>query len=128
MKLGKGTLLAILESVLFVIGAVFFAIVLIIPANPIWALIAGILCGLAGAILWSSSLFVRMGQTIHHRIKSKTVNAESVAKQILNDDDTDDETYELHRTESYDSIDDIIPAIPDPATVTDTENQDPKKS
>lgn len=125
MKLGKGTLLAILESVLFVIGAVFFAIVLIIPSNPIWALVAGIICGLAGAIMWSCSLFVRMGKNIHHRIKSKTVNAESVAQQIL-DDDADDETYELHRAESYDSIDDIVPDLPDQSSISPDDNDAPK--
>ena len=112
MKLGKGSLLAIVESALFIIGAIFFALVLIIPSNPTWALIAGILCGLAGAVMWSSSLFVRMGHRVHTRVKHKRVNAEDVAKKILDDDD-DDETYELHRADDYEKIEDIIPDLPD---------------
>lgn len=109
MKLGKGSFLAIVETGFFVLGAVFFAMVLIIPTNPLWALIAGIFCGLAGAITWSSSLFVRMGQKVKTRVRRKTVNATDVAKQILEDDDELEDGYELHRTTSYDQDDIGLP-------------------
>ena len=109
MKLGKGSLSAIIETVCFTLGAIFFAMVLIIPTNPLWALIAGIFCGLAGAMIWSGSLFVRMGQKVNTRIRRKTVNATDVAKQILDDDDEMEEGYELHRATDYDHDEDVLP-------------------
>ena len=110
MKLGKGTILAIIETALFVIGACFFLLVLIIPANPVWALIAGLLFGLAGAIVWSCPLFVRMGQKIHDRIKTANsqTSAEDVAKKILADDD-ESTNYELHRADAYENYDHAQP-------------------
>ena len=110
MELGKKTILAIIETALFVIGAIFFLIVLIVPANPIWALVAGILCGLTGAIVWSCSFFVHIGRKVGHKlhdsIKSTKVNPEDVAKQILEDDDF--KQYKLHRANAYDTITDEI--------------------
>ncbi len=110
MKLGKGTILAIFESLLFVIGAVFCALVLIIPSNPIWALGAGIACGLASAIMWSCSLFVRLGKRAHEHHQDKKITADNVAKKILADDISED-TYELHRADDYASVEDIIPDV-----------------
>ena len=104
MKLGKGALSAIIETALFAIGAIFFLLVIIIPSNPIWALVAGIICGLAGAILWSCSLFARMGHGLHKRIKATKVNPADVAKQILEDDELETNGYELHRADSYDNL------------------------
>ena len=121
MKLGKTSLLAILESVLFLIGAAFFAMVLIIPSNPIWALIAGISCGLTGAIIWSCSLFVRMGHKVRATVHKQSVNAEDVAKKILSDDNLDTDTYELHRADDYDHLDDIIPDLPEVPTTPQAE-------
>ena len=110
MKLGKGTLSAIIETALFTFGAIFFLIVLIIPSNPLWALVAGISCGLTGAIVWSCSFFVHIGRKVGHKlhdsIKSTKVNPEDVAKQILEDDDF--KQYELHRANAYDTITDEI--------------------
>lgn len=111
MKLEKGSLFAIAETACFVIGAIFFVMVIAIPANPIWALIAGIFFGLAGAIIWSCSLIVhaasKVGHKIHDQIERTVVNqvdAEKVAKSILDDEDN---TYELHRADSYDDLTDI---------------------
>ncbi len=113
MKLGIGTILAILESLLFVTGAVFCALVMVIPTNPIWALTAGIVCGLTGAIIWSCSLFVRTVKKVHTKVQNKKVTPEEIAKKILTDEDLAEETYELHRNENYtDDIDDIIPDLP----------------
>ena len=103
MKLGKRSLLAIFESVLFTVGADFLLLVIIIPSNPIWALVAGIICGLAGAILWSCSFFVHIGYSVHSRIKSTKINPEDVAKKILEDDDINENSYELHRADAYDN-------------------------
>ena len=124
MKLGKldfKSLLAIIESILFTLGALCFLLVIIIPTNPIWALVAGIVCGLAGAIVWSYPLFVRLAKiaakktkqikdAVKTNIENNKVNAEDVAKKILEDDDLQKHGYELHRANEYeyDSIADNI--------------------
>ena len=148
MKLGKEVFLAMIETALFVAGAIFFLIVLIIPANPLWALIAGIACGLTGAIVWSCSFFVRiskrigtrvgeLGNKIHNKIEKNKVNPENVARKILEDDDIDH--YELHRADSYDNYtDEILPGVLEPEktseqplptnTPTPTSNQPKTKS
>jgi len=117
MKLGKGSLLAITETAFFVLGAIFFVLVIAIPSNPIWALVAGIICGLAGAIIWSCSLIIRaankVGHKIHNQIERTVVNqvdAEKVAQSILSDDE--DTTYELHRADSYNDITDDLMTSP----------------
>ena len=129
MKLGKGTLSAIIETALFTFGAIFFLIVLIIPSNPLWALVAGISCGLTGAIVWSCSFFVRiskrigtrvgeLGNKIHNKIEKNKVNPENVARKILEDDDIDH--YELHRADAYDNYaDEISPGIQESETITE---------
>ena len=98
MKLGKESLLAIIESALFVIGAGFFAYALMTNTNPIWAFVVGILFGLAGAILWSYSLLARFLR--HH----KTASAADISQQIQGADNPENNTYELHRAESYDNL------------------------
>ena len=124
IKLGKESLLSIIESSLFVLGAIFFLLVIVIPSNPVWALVAGILFGLAGAIVWSSPLFVQLAKKLHNRIKdsTKVASAEDVAKDILDADNTQNDTYELHRADSYDDLteDNIVfhPADEKPKTPT----------
>lgn len=95
MKLGKEVFLAIVESALFAIGACFFAAVLIIPSNPVWALTAGIIFGLAGALLWS---YPRLAK-LFHRVKARaTQDSPTIPNQPV------DETYQLHRTDSYENF------------------------
>ncbi len=125
MKLGKGTLSAIIETALFTFGAIFFLIVLIIPSNPLWALVAGISCGLTGAIVWSCSFFVRIGQRvgklghkIHDKVENSKINPENIAKKIIEDDDF--KQYELHRADAYDNYaDEILPGIQESETITE---------
>lgn len=99
MKLGKEALLAITESALFILGAFFFLLVFLIPSNPIWALIVGILFGLAGAILWSCPHFVHLFGKASQRMKVNHSDVEAISKKIQGDDDT----YELHRANSYEN-------------------------
>ncbi|MCQ2381976.1 MAG: hypothetical protein MJ054_01585 [Clostridia bacterium] len=105
MKLGKSSLLAIIEIALFTLGAVFFMLVLIIPSNPLWALVAGIFCGLAGAIIWSYSLISHLGHGIHKRLTKNRITSEDVARKILEDDNLEKNGYELHRSSSYNDYD-----------------------
>ncbi|MBO4726741.1 MAG: hypothetical protein J5598_04045 [Clostridia bacterium] len=105
MKLEKGEILAIIETLCFIAGAVFFILVITIPSNPIWALIVGISCGLTGAIIWLCSLIIRtagkVGHKIHNQIERTVVDkvdAEKIAKSIFKDED---DTYELHRVDTY---------------------------
>jgi hypothetical protein len=130
MKIGKEAVLAIIESALFVLGAVFFLLVLIIPSNPVWALIAGIVFGVTCAIVWLcpyvSHLIQNLILKIHHRIeriKGPTINAEDVAEQILKSDKTQRKSYELHRADAYDNItDDIISQVEEPTTTKKTKS------
>ena len=118
MKLGKESLLAITEIALFSLGAIFFLLVVIIPSNPLWALILGILCGLAGAITWSCPLFVHMFQKIQKRITSSHLDSEAVAKKILEDDNLQENGYELHRAESYNNYgEEVLPDAAESQTV-----------
>ena len=128
MKLGKESLIAIIESALFVLGAFFFLLVIIIPTNPIWALITGISLGLAGAIVWLYPYIVRLVKNIHtnlhqriERLKGPQINAEDVADKILKSERTKRKNYELHRADSYDNITDEIIA-------NDTSSQAPTSS
>ncbi len=107
MKLGKEALLAIVESALFIAGAVFFMLVLIIPSNPVWALIAGILFGLAGAIVWSYPYFVQL----FRRLKAND-NVEDISQKIQGAEDPENNSYELHRSDSYDNLADNVIANP----------------
>lgn len=102
MKLGKEALLAIVESALFVIGAFFFMLVLIIPSNPVWALIMGILFGLAGAIVWLYPYLIRM----INRLKPNT-DVASISQKIQGADNPENNSYELHRSDAYDNYDEI---------------------
>ena len=116
MKLGnldQKSILAMIETALFALGAVFFMLVLIIPTNPLWALIIGLLFGLAGTAVWLCPLLVqklqRLRQTVKNNIESTKVNSADVAKEILADDNFDKYGYELHRADSYINLtDDII--------------------
>ena len=97
MKLGKESLLAIIESALFVAGAAFFAYALITNSNPIWAFTVGILLGLAGAILWSGSLLAQFLRRRKNRV-------EDISRAIQGADNPENNTYELHRADSYDNL------------------------
>lgn len=130
-KLGKEAILAIIESTLFALGAIFFLLVLIIPSNPVWALVAGILLGLAGAIVWLCPYVYRMMRNLTHKIhnrieniKGPTINAEDVAEQILKSDKTQRKSYELHRADAYDNItDDIISQVEEPTSTTEAKTE-----
>ena len=109
MKLGKESLLAIIESALFVLGAFFFLLVAMIPSNPIWALVVGILFGLAGAVLWSYPLFVRLAHRAHRKAKNLVGKGEDInelSKKLQGADNPENNTYELHRSDSYDDLTD----------------------
>ncbi len=99
-----------IETICFTLGAIFFVLVIAIPSNPIWALVAGIFCGLTGTIIWSCSLFIRLTQKTYRRIKKsvEVPTAEDVAKTILDTEDTRADTYELHRADSYNDLTDEI--------------------
>jgi len=106
MKLGKGTLLAIIESALFTLGAIFFLLALMIPATPIWMLIVGFLCGLAGAILWLYPTVARAISKLISNRKSNIANIADIAQKIQGADADENNTYELHRSDSYDNLTD----------------------
>ncbi len=109
MKLGKEALLAIVESALFVIGAFFFMLVLIIPSNPVWALIMGILFGLAGAIVWLYPYLVRL----IIRLKPNT-DVASISQKIQGADNPENNSYELHRSDSYANYDEMTAPVAEP--------------
>ncbi len=108
MKLGKGNLFAIIESALFTIGAIFFALALIIPSNPILMLIVGFLCGLAGIILWLYPTIARFFSESLRNRSSNTAKIADIAQKIQGADNEKNNTYELHRSDSYDNITDEI--------------------
>ena len=116
IKLGKEALLAIVESALFITGAAFFMLVLIIPSNPVWALIVGILFGLAGAIVWLYPYFVQM----INRSKANT-DVASISQKIQGADNPENNSYELHRSDSYDNVTDE--PITRPVTKSKTESE-----
>ncbi len=103
MKLGKGSLLAIIESALFTAGAVFFLLTILSPSTPMWMLIVGFSCGLAGAILWLCPAIVRLLSKLLGGRKSQTARIEDISQKIQGADKTDNDTYELHRKNSYDN-------------------------
>lgn len=110
MKLGKEVLLAIIESALFVIGAIFFVYVLITPFTPTWALIVGFSFGIAGAMLWLCPLILK-GITKHIKPRHNTV--QEISQKIQG---SDDDTYELHRPNAYDSLNDDYTNLADKFT------------
>ena len=105
MKLGKATILALIECACFALGAVFFLLMLMSPASPIWMLIVGILFGLAGAIIWLFPYVARLFIKIYDKVKSTKAKVKDVAKEIQSINE-DDETYELHRSDSYENLTD----------------------
>lgn len=105
MKLGKATILALIECACFALGAVFFLLMLMSPASPIWMLIVGILFGLTGAILWLFPLLAHLFTKLYNKFKSKKAKVKDVAKEIQSINE-DDETYELHRADSYENLTD----------------------
>ena len=105
MKLGKATILALIECACFALGAVFFLLMLMSPASPIWMLIVGILFGLTGAIIWLFPYVARLFIKIYDKVKSTKAKVKDVAKEIQSINE-DDETYELHRTDSYENLTD----------------------
>ncbi|MCM1404254.1 MAG: hypothetical protein NC133_01990 [Prevotella sp.] len=111
MKLGKEALLAIVESALFIIGAFFFMLVLIIPSNPVWALVFGILFGLAGAIVWLCPFVIRLVRKIKLRQPTTETDIASIAQKIQGADNPENNSYELHRSASYENLDDEIVAV-----------------
>lgn len=97
MKLGKAQILALIETALFAIGAIFFLLMIISPASPIWMLIVGIIFGLAGAILWLYPLIVRLLATF----KSDKSRIADLSKSIQGAEDPENSTYELRNPNSY---------------------------
>lgn len=75
------------ECALFIGGAIFFLIVLLDDANPLWALILGMILAGAGVIVWVVPIFGRMtyGVTPKQSIIDSTGTPE------------EPDTYELHR-------------------------------
>ena len=109
IKLGKESLLAVIECALFALGALFFLLTAMIPSNPIWALVVGILFGLAGAVLWSYPLFVRLAHKAHHKAQNLAGKGEDInelSKKLQGADNPENNTYELHRSDSYDDLTD----------------------
>ena len=106
MKLGKEALFAIIETALFAVGAGFFVMVLILPTSPNWALIMGIIFGLAGIALWLFPFFAKLIQ----RYKTAP-DVTNITQEILGAE-ADDDSYELHRSTPYLHDDDEIIATP----------------
>lgn len=104
MKLGKESLLAIIESALFVLGALFFLLTLVSVSTPIWMLIVGSLCGLSGAILWLYPFVVRMIAQAKSKRKNQQDQVAEVSQKIQGADNPENDTYELHRADSYDNL------------------------
>ena len=115
MKLGKEALLAITEIALFLTGAVFFLLILILPTTPMWALIVGILFGLAGALLWAGSLLAKF----RHRDQNAV---HDISQKIQGAGSPENNTYELHRADSYDNQNRNYQNIADEVTTTPTQS------
>ena len=92
MKLGKNEIMAIVESALFLIGAIFMAIVFIVPSNPLWAFILGLVLALIAVGLWVIPLVVKPIKKAITEKRESTLTATSVDEATATD-----ETYELHR-------------------------------
>ena len=104
MKLGKESLLAIIESALFVLGALFFLLTLVSVSTPMWMLIVGSLCGLSGAILWLYPFVVRIITRAKSKHKNRQDQVAAISQQIQGADNPENDTYELHRADSYDNL------------------------
>ncbi|MBR4419044.1 MAG: hypothetical protein IKT33_03500 [Clostridia bacterium] len=96
MKLGKAQILALIETALFAIGAIFFLLMIISPASPIWMLIVGIMFGLAGAIMWLFPAIIRFLATF----KNAKTRISDLSKSIQGADDPENSTYELRNPQS----------------------------
>lgn len=96
MKLGKAQILALIETALFAIGAVFFLLMLISPTSPIWMLIVGSIFGLTGAILWLCPNLVRLLATF----KSAKSRIADLSKIIQDADNPENNTYKLRNPQS----------------------------
>lgn len=92
MKLGKNEIMAIVESALFLLGAIFMAIVFIVPSNPLWAFIIGLLLALIGVGLWVAPLIINLVKKQLAEKRESTLTATTVAEAT-----TTDQNYELHR-------------------------------
>jgi len=105
IKLGKATILALIECACFIFGAVFFLLMIMSPNSPLWMLIVGFLFGLTGAILWMFPLFARLCMKLYNKFKSAKAKSKDIAKEIQSINE-DNEKYELHRADSYDNLTD----------------------
>lgn len=92
MKLGKNEIMAIVESALFLVGAIFMAIVFIVPSNPLWAFILGLILALIAIGLWITPPIANLIKKAIAEKRESTLTATSVAEATATD-----ETYELHR-------------------------------
>ena len=92
MKLGKNEIMAIVESALFLVGAIFMAIVFIVPSNPLWAFILGLILALIAIGLWVTPPIANLIKKTITEKRETTLTATSVAEATATD-----ETYELHR-------------------------------
>ena len=68
-------------------------------------LIVGILFGLAGAIIWLFPYIARFFIKIYDKVKSTKAKVKDVSKEIQSINE-DEETYELHRSDSYENLTD----------------------
>lgn len=103
MKIGKEEIFAIVECGLFLIGAGFFAAVLIDSSNPIWALWVGIVFAVAGVLLWLHPVWENMVKNLLTKIAQAKAAAAAKATATNTQPDEPHEDYELHRQTSYDA-------------------------
>ena len=92
MKLGKNEVMAIVESALFLVGAIFMAIVFIVPSNPLWAFILGLILALIAIGLWVTPPLTNLIKKAVAEKRESTLTATSVDEATATN-----ETYELHR-------------------------------
>ena len=112
MKLGKATLFAIIECLLFISGAIFFLIVIIDPLNPLWALILGMILAGAGVIVWVAPLVRRMSSGLTP--KQSIIESTGTAEEL--------DTYELHRPAPQ-----VMQNTPTPETPTAPKPEQPSQ-
>ena len=68
-------------------------------------LIVGILFGLTGAIVWLFPLLARLYTKLANKFKSMRAQTKDASKEIQTINE-DNDTYELHRADSYENLTD----------------------
>lgn len=123
MKLGKNEIMAIVESALFLFGAIFMAIVFIVPSNPLWAFIIGLILALSGVGLWVGwwaipLLRAKVKKAVDEK-RAATLTATTVEEATAVD-----KTYELHRPVHHNQPNGTTPATTPTATEQPTTAND----